>query len=880
MISSSKTPPKFVSYKLILLGSSSTGKTNLVLRFVRGYFSEHEESTIGAAFLTQTVPLEDRVVKFEIWDTSGQERYKSLPAMYFRGAYAALVVYDITDAESFIQAQKWVTLVQQGNSTLVIALAGNNAHLEDKRQVETFEAKAYAEKHSLIFMETSANTAQNVNEIFTALARKMPVDTSIERVMAFEAVRENWTVFKSLQENFKSDRDIALLAIRKNGLALEFVSVELKNDKLLVLDAVENQGIALQYASMNLRADKEVVLRAVKNNGLALQYTTTENCSDEKIILDAIENDVTSFQFASQEKRFDKEFVRKAISKDYSHAITCYELFHDLILIDTLKREELRNWGRKCRMTLIWAQYIPGLLQYLSKNHVPNIDLELAVYFSNYRPRGTFSFKRTYPKEMWIELNLLKEISNHITKFNLRSELILDYPFYNSNYYLLLDFITNIINGSLQEVNFQNINSYTFNFSDIFNKECTDTLISTWISLDNFPKLSSISELLNQNKEIYLEERGYASIIHSKFPLYIPTSILGKGAEGIVFECYNVKERKTVAFKLNFQYNLQDHVIVELLMKNIDGIIHCHECNVFEYSDKKIKYIIMEKGEKIGPALEDIYNRNNNMLDKESLTTILQMFVQILLAVNNLHNNNFAHRDLKLANMVLVGDTIKIIDLDSSRVIMTNKSCTLNIGTLKYIAPELYNNESERILQNFEISKQCDMFSLGCILLEILIHQPLMLDSEYCNQEQMEDDLNIQHFTNSGLYFHQAVGTQYLQHKLHHAIKMQIDRMVDSSLEINTILSRIIITMIQQNPNLRGNCAMYLQIFKELLLSLNNSQPLILPETLTKNLLDFNKNIITLLKEENLQLKTKNEQLEMELIKLREELTFLSHKNK
>ncbi|XP_065435260.1 uncharacterized protein LOC135978138 isoform X1 [Chrysemys picta bellii] len=90
---------KICQFKLVLLGESAVGKSSLVLRFVKGQFHEYQESTIGAAFLTQTVCLDDTTVKFEIWDTAGQERYHSLAPMYYRGAQAAIVVYDITNTE-------------------------------------------------------------------------------------------------------------------------------------------------------------------------------------------------------------------------------------------------------------------------------------------------------------------------------------------------------------------------------------------------------------------------------------------------------------------------------------------------------------------------------------------------------------------------------------------------------------------------------------------------------------------------------------------------------------------------------------------------------------------------------------------------------------
>ena len=136
-----------------------------------------QESTIGAAFLTQTLTLDDTTVKFEIWDTAGQERYHSLAPMYYRGAQAAIVVYDITNQDTFRRAQNWVRELQrQARPDIVIALAGNKSDLGNKRTVEYEEAKAYAEENGLLFMETSAKNANNVNEIFLAIARKLPKD--------------------------------------------------------------------------------------------------------------------------------------------------------------------------------------------------------------------------------------------------------------------------------------------------------------------------------------------------------------------------------------------------------------------------------------------------------------------------------------------------------------------------------------------------------------------------------------------------------------------------------------------------------------------------------------------------------------------------------
>lgn len=168
---------RLAQFKLVLLGESAVGKSSLVLRFVKGAFHEFQESTIGAAFLTQTVVLDDTTVKFEIWDTAGQERYHSLAPMYYRGAQAAIVVYDITNADTFTRAKSWVgELHRHARPDIVIALAGNKSDLGSRRTVEYEDANAYAEEKNLLFLETSAKNANNVNEIFLAIARKLPRD--------------------------------------------------------------------------------------------------------------------------------------------------------------------------------------------------------------------------------------------------------------------------------------------------------------------------------------------------------------------------------------------------------------------------------------------------------------------------------------------------------------------------------------------------------------------------------------------------------------------------------------------------------------------------------------------------------------------------------
>ena len=183
----SATSNRFAQFKLVLLGESAVGKSSIVHRFVKNTFDDMRESTIGAAFLTQSITLPETktTIKFEIWDTAGQERYKSLAPMYYRNANAALCVYDITSRSSFNKAQDWIKeLKKQAPEGIVISLVGNKADLGDSREVEESEVDQYIEQiaedgYTIITAECSAKNGDGVLEIFNKIGRALPVEEAI-----------------------------------------------------------------------------------------------------------------------------------------------------------------------------------------------------------------------------------------------------------------------------------------------------------------------------------------------------------------------------------------------------------------------------------------------------------------------------------------------------------------------------------------------------------------------------------------------------------------------------------------------------------------------------------------------------------------------------
>merc|ERR1712063_189343 len=152
-------PYKYL-FKYIIVGDTAVGKSCLLLQFTDKRFQPVHDLTIGVEFGSRTITIDDNQIKLQIWDTAGQESFRSITRSYYRGAAGALLVYDITRRDTFNHVSRWLEEARSnGNPNMVVLLVGNKSDLDARRQVQRSEGEQFAEKHGLIFLETSAKTA-------------------------------------------------------------------------------------------------------------------------------------------------------------------------------------------------------------------------------------------------------------------------------------------------------------------------------------------------------------------------------------------------------------------------------------------------------------------------------------------------------------------------------------------------------------------------------------------------------------------------------------------------------------------------------------------------------------------------------------------------
>lgn len=161
-------------FKYIIVGDTAVGKSCLLLQFTDKRFQPVHDLTIGVEFGSRTISIEGNQVKLQIWDTAGQEKFRSITRSYYRGAAGALLVYDITRRETFEHLTTWLEDCRKySNQNIVIMLIGNKSDLENKRAVSKEEGEAFAKQHGITFLETSAKTAENVEQAFLDTAKKI-----------------------------------------------------------------------------------------------------------------------------------------------------------------------------------------------------------------------------------------------------------------------------------------------------------------------------------------------------------------------------------------------------------------------------------------------------------------------------------------------------------------------------------------------------------------------------------------------------------------------------------------------------------------------------------------------------------------------------------
>ncbi|KAI9282650.1 ras family-domain-containing protein [Sporodiniella umbellata] len=205
-------------FKIIIIGDSGVGKSNLLLRYTSNEFLQDSRSTIGVEFATKTIKIENSVIKAQLWDTSGQERYKAITSAFYRGAVGALLVYDITRKSSFDHISQWLEeLREYTEDNIPLLMIGNKLDLSEKsRAISTEEAKSYALDNSMLFFEASAYDATNVSSAFESM---------------FSQIHQELSRNKLLKKN--SSRDVHALSVNSaNTVRLRPPSVYNKNNEI------------------------------------------------------------------------------------------------------------------------------------------------------------------------------------------------------------------------------------------------------------------------------------------------------------------------------------------------------------------------------------------------------------------------------------------------------------------------------------------------------------------------------------------------------------------------------------------------------------------------------------------------------------------------
>ena len=158
-------------FKITLLGEARVGKTSLILRFVKDYFSEDLKSTIGTNFMIKKVQVDDKIVQLLIYDIGAQKIFTSMRAKYFQGSNASIAVFDLTNLETLRALPEWITSVREVCGNIPVAMVGNKADLTGERAVTVSDSESLAQRYTCMYVETSAKTGDNVEKVFEQITR-------------------------------------------------------------------------------------------------------------------------------------------------------------------------------------------------------------------------------------------------------------------------------------------------------------------------------------------------------------------------------------------------------------------------------------------------------------------------------------------------------------------------------------------------------------------------------------------------------------------------------------------------------------------------------------------------------------------------------------
>ncbi|EFC37438.1 predicted protein [Naegleria gruberi] len=646
---------------------------------------------------------------------------------------------------------------------------------EEKQKIELFLADTEQRKTGLqALVQYLLNIRKDLDKYFietvdTSLLKAL-VLTNDPRTEEFISQPNHCNISESLSfilcddQNF---RELVLFCKTKDLHAKEQQLLKLLEEKEFLLSILKKNGLSLEYAPICYRNDRKIVLEAFKQNEKALKYASQELKGDKILKLHTSIVHVVDFVYLEEEGLYN--LLSKTIDSNIIG-------FND---------DESDNASElppsECSLEFVQTCIVIWILKLIGENY-------LQVEANITETIDYFLFC----------MNLETLLKDRIQKITKRSKLV------------------ETINDISNEFSFHAYSEHEYS-----------SIIYLLYKTNGKDIKSILSEYRNTTGTTHRVLT--AAIIfreNSSFKRYHLLSTLGYGAEGVVFKAFDLELKETFAIKIKFEseYDL-DHTKkrIEFLKQDIEGKIKCFDCGIIEFGHLKTKhlYTIMEMGDE---SLRKIIGKNNinqKTMEKSHLIEILEIFSKILYSVQTIHNHNIAHRDLDPNNIVKVNDTFKIIDFDQSRVVELGKSITINVGKYSYMAPEVSDNTYEeenrqdltydsKLIQNREVSTSCDIFSMGCIFLELLTNCPLRLDKGFINGTDLSL-FNEKHryFTYDGLYFHSAVVTLEGELKLHHAIKLWIDNHINNQFGVNEIITRCLISMIQRNAKKRLDCFTY-----------------------------------------------------------------------